>query len=308
MGTSPRRHPTTTTLGITLPTGDTPVTTDATTTIASRPAPAPTTAAAPTTVAPTTVAPTTVAPTTAAPTTTVAPTTARPTTVPPPTTTAGGGAGGPTTVVPGRPISIASIVPDIAASRRFLASPQQVQTTVDQLLANGGRHDVALPGTVATLCATVELAGPIEVSGRWERDGQEISETGLVLRNAPGFGDCIDNDAEPIEPGAYQFVATDAEGTDSAAATFVVDAVRIDQQFVNNGEDPVCAIFVAPSDAGFFEDFVFASPLPAGAAVVIPIADVRQDVRVTVCPGSEPREEFDFDFDPTPREPQALIR
>ena len=201
-------------------------------------------------------------------------------------------------MVPGRPISIASIVPDIAASRRFLASPQQVQTTVDQLLANGGRHDVALPGTVATLCATVELAGPIEVSGRWERDGQEISETGLVLRNAPGFGDCIDNDAEPIEPGAYQFVATDAEGTDSAAATFVVDAVRIDQQFVNNGEDPVCAIFVAPSDAGFFEDFVFASPLPAGAAVVIPIADVRQDVRVTVCPGSEPREEFDFDFDP----------
>ena len=75
-------------------------------------------------------------------------------------------------MAPGGPISIGSIVPDIAASRRFLATPQQVQTTVDQLLASGGRHDVALPGTVATLCATVELAGPIEVSGRWERDGR----------------------------------------------------------------------------------------------------------------------------------------
>jgi hypothetical protein len=300
-------------LGITLPTGDSTVTTEATTTVAAPTTAAPTTTVAPTTAAPTTVgptttvAPTTAAPTTVGPTTTVAPTTAAPTTVPPTTATAGGGAGGPTTVAPGGAISIASIVPDIAASRHFLATPQQRQTTVDQLLASGGRHDVALPGTVATLCATVELAGPIEVSGQWERDGQEISETGLVLRNAPGFGDCIDNDGEPIEPGVYQFVATDSEGTDSAAASFVVDAARIDQQFVNNGEEPVCAILIAPTDAGFFEDYVFASPLPAGAAVVIPIADVRQDVRVSVCPGSEPRDEFDFDFDPTPGEPRALI-
>ena len=209
-------------------------------------------------------------------------------------------------MAPGGPTSVGSIVPDIAASRRFLATSQQVQT-VDQLLASGGRHDVALPGTVATLCATVELAGPIEVSGRWELDGEEISETGLVLRNAPGFGDCIDNDGEPLEPGTYQFVATDAAGTDSSAASFVVDAVRIDQQFVNNGDEPVCAILVAPSAAGFFEDYVFASPLPQGAAVVIPIADVPQDVQVSVCPGSEPREDFDFDFDPTPGEPQPLI-
>jgi hypothetical protein len=298
-------------LGITLPTGESPVpSTEDPTTLAPRTTPAPSTVA-PSTVAPTTVAPTTVAPTSAVPTT-VSPTTAPPTsaastTAPPTTTEAGAGAGGPTTVASGVPISVASIVPDIAASRRFLATPQQVQTTVDQLLASGGRHDVALPGTVATLCATVELAGPIEVSGRWERDGQEISETGLVLRNAPGFGDCIDNDGDPLEAGTYQFVATDAEGTDSAAAGFVVDAVRIDQQFVNSGDDPVCAIFVAPTNAGFFEDYVFAPPLPPGAAVVIPIADVPQDVRVSVCPDSEAREDFDFDFDPTPGEPQPLI-
>jgi hypothetical protein len=198
-------------------------------------------------------------------------------------------------------------VPDIAASRRYLGSPQQVQSAVDELLASGGRHDVAMPGIVATLCATVELAGPIEVSGRWEHDGDEIDATGLVLRSAPGFGDCIDNGGEPLDPGSYQFVASDSDGTDSAVANFVVDAVRIDQRFVNNGEDPVCAIFVAPTTANFYEDYVFSDPLPQGATVVIPIADVAQDVEVWVCPGSDAREEFDFDFDPTPGEPQDLI-
>jgi hypothetical protein len=198
-------------------------------------------------------------------------------------------------------------VPDIAASRRYLGTPQLVQSTVDELLASGGRHDVALPGIVATLCATVELSGPIEVSGRWEHDGDEVDETGLVLRSAPGFGDCIDNGGEPLEAGSYQFVATDADGTDSAVGTFVVDAARMNQRFVNNGEDPVCAIFVAPTTAGFYEDFVFSNPLPPGATVVIPIADVAQDVEVWVCPGSDLREEFEFDFDPSPREPQDLI-
>jgi hypothetical protein len=224
-----------------------------------------------------------------------------------PSTTPGSGPASPTTVAPPAAVSIGSIVPDIAASRRYLGSPQQVQSTVDELLATGGRHDVAMRGVVSTLCATVELAGPIEVSGRWEHDGDEIDETGLVLRSAPGFGDCIDNGGEPLEPGSYQFVATDSDGTDSAVGNFVVDAARIEQRFVNNGEEPVCAIFVAPTTARFYEDYVFSDPLPPGAAVVIRIADVAQDVEVWVCPGSDPREELDFDFDPTPGEPQDLI-
>jgi hypothetical protein len=280
-----------------------PSTTETPTTAGTTAAPTtetPTTVPA-TTVAPTTVASQTAAPTTAGPTTTAAP--GGPATTPAP----GPAGGGPTTVAPGGGVvSVGAIVPDIAASRRHLATPQEVQTTVDQLLANGGRHDVALPGIVATLCATVELSGPIEVSGRWELDGDQFDETGMVLRSAPGFGDCVDNDGEPLAPGTYQFIATDSDGTDSAAGTFVVDAVRIDQQFVNNADAGVCAIFVSPTAATFFEDYVFATPLPPGSAVVIPIADVRQDVRVSICPGSEPRTDHDFDFDPTPGEPQPL--
>jgi hypothetical protein len=186
-----------------------------------------------------------------------------------------------------------------------------VQTFVDRLLQRGGRHDVALPGDVPTLCSTVTLPGPIELSGRWERDGEEIDETGIVLRTAPGFGDCIDNDGDPLEPGSYQYIATDVDGTDSAVGNFVVGAARVDQHFVNNGEDDICAILVAPSTSDFFEDYVFSTPMRPGASVIIPIADVSQDVEVWGCAGATDDDEStparsDFDFDPTPGEPQPL--
>jgi hypothetical protein len=291
-------------LGITLP--------DASSSAPAVPTSADSTTVA-TTVPPTTAPPTTVGPTTAAPTT-VAPTTAAPTTVSPtsvaPSTPAAGG--GPTTTEPAADdVSIESIVPDLAASRRYLATPGQVQSLIDRLIARGGRHDVALSGNVPTLCATVVLSGPIELSGRWERDGDEIDETSIVLRPAPGFGDCIDNDGQPLEPGAYQYIATDEDGTDSAVGTFVVGAARLDQQFVNNGEEDVCAVLVAPSTTDFFEDFVFSSPMRPGSSVIIPIADVSQDVEVWGCAGAADDDDTtptrsDFDFDPTPGEPQLL--
>jgi hypothetical protein len=273
---------------------------------ASTSARSPPTSAGPTTVASTTAAPTTAAPT-APVTTTAAPSTAVPVTDVATTTPLA--PGGPTTVAPGGAVSIESIVPYIAASRRYLATPAQVQTLVDRLLQRGGRHDVALSGSVSTLCATVALAGPIEVSGRWERDGDEIAGTGIVLRTAPGFGDCIDNDGEPLEPGSYQYIATDVDGTDSAIGTFVVGAARLDQQFVNNGEEAVCAILVAPTSSDFFEDYVFSTPMSPGSSVVIPIADVRQDVEVWGCRGDDDEitaTRSDFDFDPAPGEPQPL--
>jgi hypothetical protein len=273
---------------------------------ASTSAPPVPTSAAPTTVA-TTVPRTTTAP--AAVTTTVAPTTVAPTTV----ATTPDRPGSPTTVATGGGVSIESIVPDLAASRRYLATPDQRQALIDRLLQRGGRHDVALPGDVSTLCATVTLSGPIELSGRWERDGDKFAETGIVLRTAPGFGDCIDNDGDPLEPGSYQYIATDVDGTDSAVGNFVVGAARIDQQFVNNGADDVCAILVAPSTSDFFEDYVFSTPLQPGASVIIPIADVSQDVEVWGCAEATddddeatPPTRSDFDFDPTPGEPQPL--
>ncbi len=296
-------------LGITLPTGDSSTSVAATAPETSAPTPEPTSAPTevPSTI-PTTPPPATAAPTSAGPTTTAGPTTVGPTTVAP--TTTPGATTVPTSTVPpaGAAVSIDSIVPNIAASPRHLSTPQAVQATIDELLQSGGRHDIALPGRVDTLCATVALDGPIELSGRWERDGDVIAETSTVLRSAPGFGDCIDNDGGPLDPGSYQYIATDVDGTDSAAANFVVGGVRVDQQFVNNGDEPVCAVFVAPSTSDYFEDFVFASPLPPAASVMIPIADVPQDVEVLGCLGqNDDRVLSDFDFNPTRGEPQALF-
>lgn len=291
-------------LEITLPAGDSSSTSLAVT-VPPTPAPTPAATAPPPTtlVPPTTPVPTTPppAPPTSVGPTTVAPTTAAGATAPPATAP-------PTTVAATPAVSIDAIVPSIAASRRHLSTPQEVQATIDELLRSGGRHDVAIPGRIDTLCATVQLDGPIELSGRWERDGDVIAETSLVLRSAPGFGDCIDNDGDPLEQGSYQYIATDVDGTDSAVANFVVGGVRIDQQFVNNGEEPVCAVFVAPSSSDYFEDFVFASPLPPAASVLLPIADVPQDVEVLGCLGQhDDRVLSDFDFNPTRGVPQVLF-
>jgi hypothetical protein len=293
---------------ITLPTGDSSTSVAVSAPGSSAPTPAPTSVAPtlPATTPVPTTPPPTPAPTTVAPTS--APTTVAPTTVVP-TTVAPAAPGATTTVPPTGAVTIDSIVPNIAASRRHLGTPQEVQATIDQLLQSGGRHDVAIPGRVDTLCATVQLAGPIELAGRWEFEGDVIDETGVVvLRSAPGFGDCLDNDGGPLEQGSYQYIATDVDGTDSAAATFYVGGVRIDQQFVNNGEEPVCAVFVAPSTSDYFEDFVFASPLPPSASVLIPIADVPQDVEVLGCLGqNDDRVLSDFEFNPTRGEPQVLF-
>ena len=54
----------------------------------------------------------------------------------------------------------------------------------------------------------------------------------------PGYGECVGNDGDPLDDGSYQYVATDADGDESAAGGFVVGAARIDQRFVNNGDDP----------------------------------------------------------------------
>ena len=74
------------------------------------------------------------------------------------------------------------------------------------------------------------------MGARWGQDRRD--RTGAA--HGSGFGDCIDNDGSPLVPGSYQYIATDDESTDSSVANFVVGAARIDQRFVNNGDEP-CA-------------------------------------------------------------------
>ena len=108
------------------------------------------------------------------------------------------------------------------------------------------RRRLARP--VRPLCAIVALDGADRPSaGRWELDGAAlVVDPTSPWRAAPGFGDCVDNDGEPLEDGAYQFTAVDAAGDARPPATFVAGAARIDQRFVNNGEEPTCAPSASP--------------------------------------------------------------
>ena len=202
-----------------------PASTELPATVPATPPPtAPPTTPPPT--APPTAAPT--VPPTAAPTTTIAG--VPPATLPP-------GVGTTTLPPPTDPDIIGRLVPNLAAYAQFLTTPEQAKVEIDQLLATG-RHDVAAPGPVATICAAVRMDVPLAVNSRWERDGRRIASSDLGRRDAPGFGECLGNDGDPLDDGSYQYVAIDSEGHESAAGGIVVGAVRLDQVFTNNTSAP----------------------------------------------------------------------
>jgi hypothetical protein len=252
-------------------------------------------------------------PTTPAPT--LPPTTPAPTAPPTVATTIAGvpaatlppGVGTTTLPPPTDPDIIGQLVPNLAAYTQFLTTPEQAKVEIDQLLASG-RHDVAMPGPAATICAAVRMDQPLAVNSRWERDGRRIASSDLGRRDAPGFGECLGNDGEPLEDGSYQYVAIDSEGHESAAGGIVVGATRLDQVFTNSTNVPVCAIRVAPSVSRYFEVYVYAaSPIVRGGSVTLPVADVGQDVETVGCKGGETDDVLArFSFDPQPGVAQPL--
>jgi hypothetical protein len=241
----------------------------------------------------------------ATPPPTPAPTPA-PTPVPPvvPTTLPGGV--GPTTVPAlDDPDYIGRLVPNLAGYPQYLTTPAEAKVEIDQLLVSG-RHDVAAPGPVATICAAVRIGQPLAVTSRWERDGRRIASNDLGRRDAPGFGECLGNNGDPLQDGSYQYVAIDSNGHESAPGGIVVGAARIDQSFTNNGSDPVCAIRVAPSVSRYFEVYVYtAQPIAPGAAVTVPVAEVGQDVETVGCTGADDVVAT-FSFRPSAATPQRL--
>ena len=211
----------------------------------------------------------------------------------------------PGSTVPGAPgASIGDLVPFVAAVPEPLTTPEAVQAEIDQLLASP-RHDVAADTEVSALCAVVLLDGPITLEGRWERDGHRVLTSSMAARAAPGFGECVGNDGDPLDDGSYQYIATDADGDESAAGGFVVGAARIEQRFVNNGDTPICAIRIAPSTSRYFEAYVFDAPVASKRQVTLPVAEVRQDVETTSCDGDIVV--ASFDFHPDPEEVQDLF-
>lgn len=289
------RFPTPTTLPP--PTTPPPATTVAPTVLATVPATGPPTAVPGTTAS--VVAP----PSTPAPT--APPTTAPPTTAATATTTVAGLPGDPTPsaapdptipLPPDDPEYIARLVPSLAGYTEYLSTPELAKAQIDQLLATG-RHDVAVPGPVTSICAAVPMDRPLAVRGRWERDGRRIASTDLERREAPGFGECLTNDGEPLEEAAYQYIAADSDDNESAAGGIVLGAERIDQQFVNDGKAEVCAIRIAPRVTRYFEVYVYeAAPIERGAGVSLPVAAIEQDVETVGC-DDEVLTSFSFDPD-----------
>ena len=154
---------------------------------------------------------------------------------------------------------------------------------VEQLLA-GARHDIAVPGPVATICAAIPMDRPLAVRGRWEHDGRRVASSDLERRDAPGFGECLTNDGDPLEDGSYQYIGADSNGNESAAGGIVVGAVRVEQEFRNDGDVDICAVRIAPSSSRYFEVYVFtAAPIDPDAAITLPVADVEQDVETVGC-------------------------
>ena len=229
------------------PTTQPPPTTVPTTppsTVPAAPAPTEPALTVPATTPPTpaTEPPTTPPPSTAAPT---VPATAPPSTAPPTVPPTSADAVTTTPDEPEPPDIVTRLVPNVAAYAEYLATPEQAQAAIGELLVNG-RHDVATLGPADTICAAVPLDEPLAVDTRWERDGRRITSSELGRREAPGFGECLGNDGDPLEDGSYQFVAIDSRGNESAAGGIVIGAVRIDQIFRNPTAEPVCSIRVAP--------------------------------------------------------------
>jgi hypothetical protein len=188
---------------------------------------------------------------------------------------------------PEDPAYVAQLVPNLAAFDQLLATPELAQAQIDELLVTG-RHDVAAPGPVLTICAAVRLDRPLATRGRWERDGRRIASSALERRDEPGFGECLADDGEPLDVGSYQYVATDSNGNESAAGGIVIGAARLDQRFRNDVADPICTVRIAPSASRYFEVYVFtAAPVSPGAEITLPVADVEQDVEAIGCDGDE---------------------
>jgi hypothetical protein len=201
---------------------------------------------------------------------------------------------------------ISQLVPNLAAFPDYLSTADAAKAQIDQLLASG-RHDVAVPGPVDTVCASVRMGEPLAVKSRWERDGRRIASSDLGRRDAPGFGECLGNEGKALADGSYQYIAIDSEGHESAAGGIVIGAARVDQPFVNDGDETVCMVRIAPSQSRYFEVYVYtAQPIAKGATVSIPVAAVRQDVETVGCNRGADEVLAKFSFTPQPGAPQSL--
>jgi len=179
---------------------------------------------------------------------------------------------------------VGELVPFVVA----LAEPPSSPGAPEVLAAlNGGRHDIAVDTDVSALCATVALDEDVSLAGWWELNGETVASTSTSDLTAPGFADCVTADGEALPDGTYQFVVADDDAV-SAPGTVVLGAAAVAQQFLNETDEPLCQLRLAPLQADFFDVFdTSAAPIEPDGSITLALADVRYRLEAVACDGGD---------------------
>lgn len=182
-------------------------------------------------------------------------------------------------------------IPDLLAWTSFSEEPLDAagkQSEVDTLIADRTVDAVAHPTKVSTICAGVPVNAAIDLTVTWQYLGETVQSD---PRNAapPGAGSCIDNGGDPLPAGSYQVFASTADESEVGyVTTFVIGANVVNQRFVNNTDQDICDIGVGPLDTQYYELFVSTDgAITPGDSIDIEVASVEQDLRATLCDGTD---------------------
>jgi len=162
------------------------------------------------------------------------------------------------------------------------------QSEIDRLIAERTVDAVAHPTAVSTICAGVPVDVQLDFTITWQYLGETV-QSDEQSATPPGVGSCIDNGGEPLGAGSYQVFTANADQTEIGnATTFVIGANSVAQSFVNNTDDDICEIGIAPVDTSYYEFFVSEQgAVGPGEFIIVDIASVEQDLLARRCDGSD---------------------
>lgn len=161
----------------------------------------------------------------------------------------------------------------------------EVIATLERVGLGEGNNPVSMVGPVFNLCAAIPVDAPVSASVAWFLQDEPLFDTGDRVLATPADGSCINNGGEPLGDGAYEVSFTDAAGSTSGVALFTVGADTVEQEFVNDTGIDLCAVELAPSQAGFFQSFelVGGDPLIVDDSILIDMANIEHEVRGIDC-------------------------
>ena len=145
---------------------------------------------------------------------------------------------------------------------------------------------------VARCAPSSPLDAPIEVEGRWERDGRPRARRRRWRPGrAPGYGDCVDNDGDaarrrlvPVHRHRRRRRRVGGRRRSSSAPPASTSGSS------TTATTPICAILIAPSTSRYFEAYVFdAARSPRGRGRRCPSPTSARTSRRPPCDGARGR-------------------